>query len=280
MVRNIIIDWETLAGATSYQWQCDYSSEFSSVPASLEGTTSASSVRLPALEPATSYHWRVRASAPLLSPWSEKWSFTTGLDTEVITLKPESPSAGASGVPVKPAFQWTAITGASAYELLVAANADFDHPAIIRTEKYAIPSNVWQCDISLDYQTTYYWKVRAVSSGTSSAWSSTGVFTTEPSPVTPAEPPAVLPVLSPANPLETIPTSSATIPTAPLPAQSAPLQIKPTSSSPPQGTSALPSFNQSLDLPAWIIYFILGLLATVFLALVIILAIVLKIRRF
>jgi hypothetical protein len=91
----------------------------------------------------------------------------------------------------------------------------------------------------------------------------------------------VLPVLSPANPLETISTSSSAIPNAPLPFQSSQLQIKPApASSPPQGISALPSFNRSLDLPAWIIYFIWGLLATVFLALVIILAIVLKIRRF
>ena len=82
----------------------------------------------PALEPATNYRWRVRASAPFFSPWSEKWSFTTSLDTEAVILKPESPSAGASNVPVKPAFQWTAITGASSYELLVSADADFAHP--------------------------------------------------------------------------------------------------------------------------------------------------------
>jgi photosystem II stability/assembly factor-like uncharacterized protein len=279
-VRNIFIDWGTLEGATSYQWQCDYSSEFASVPTTLEGTISASSVRLPALEPATNYHWRVRASAPILSPWSDKWSFTTGLDTEVITLKPESPSAGANGVPVKPAFQWTAITGAATYELLVAANADFDHPAIIRTEKYSLPSNVWQSDVSLDYQTTYYWKVRAISSGTSSVWSSTGVFITEPAPVKPAEPPA-LPALSPVNPLDMISPSSTAIATAPLPTASSQAQIKPAPSSlPPQDISALPSFSQSFNLPAWIIYFIMGLLATVFMALVVILAIVLRIRRF
>ncbi len=278
-VRNITLDWETQEGVTSYQWQCDYSSEFSSVPASLEGTTSASSVRLPALEPATTYHWRVRASAPVLSPWSEKRSFTTGLDTVVIALKPESPTAGASGVPVKPAFQWTAITGASTYELLVATDADFSHPAIIRTEQYAVPTNAWQCDVSLDYQTTYYWKVRAVSDSTRSAWSATGVFTTGSAPVESAEPP-VLPVLSPAAPPEMVPAPSP-VPAASLPATSTPLQINPAPASlPPQGISALPAFDQSLDLPAWIIYLMLGLLATVVLALVIILAMVLKMRRF
>jgi hypothetical protein len=179
-VRNVILDWETLEGATSYQWQCDYTAEFASVPASLEGTTSASSVRLPALEPATIYHWRVRASAPMLGPWSDKWSFTTGLDTEVIALKPESPAAGAGDIPVKPTFQWTAITGATAYELRVAADADFSSPVISLTGPDAVPTNAWQSDVSLDYATTYYWEVRAVSDNTYSAWSATGVFTTGP----------------------------------------------------------------------------------------------------
>ena len=71
-VRNITLDWETLEGATSYEWQCNYNTDFSTIPDGLNGTTSASSVRLPTLEPATTYYWRVRACAPVLSPWSLK----------------------------------------------------------------------------------------------------------------------------------------------------------------------------------------------------------------
>jgi photosystem II stability/assembly factor-like uncharacterized protein len=280
-VRNIVLNWEMLEGATSYQWQCDYSSEFASVSGSLGDTTSASSVRLPALEPATTYHWRVRASAPVLSPWSEKWSFTTSLDTEAVTLKPESPAAGATGVPGKPSFQWTAIIGASSYELLVAANADFEHPVIVRTDKYSVPTNVWQCDVSLDYNTTYYWKVRAISESTSSPWSSAGIFTTESAPTNALEPTSSFPLLSHANQLDMIPTASPAMLTAPFPIIPTQVQIKPApTSSPPQNISALPSFNESLDLPAWIIYLMFGLLATIVLALFIILAIVLKIKRF
>jgi len=114
-ISNINLDWEAVSGATSYQWQLDYDTDFSTVPSGFEGNTKASSVRLPSLEPATTYYWRVRVTEPVLSPWSTKWSFTTSLDTEAIALKLESPKAGASEVAIKPLFQWSAVAGADAY---------------------------------------------------------------------------------------------------------------------------------------------------------------------
>jgi hypothetical protein len=261
-VRNIIIDWETLDGATSYEWQCNYITDFSTVPDDLNGTTSASSVRLPALEPATTYYWRVRACAPVLSPWSEKRSFTTSMDTENVNLKPETPSPGASEVAIKPVFQWTAVIGAEAYELLVATDGDFNHPVIVKMNEYPLKNNAWECDVSLDYDTVYYWKIRAITASTYSAWSSIGIFTTEsvPSeenmPLTPTPPISITPEL-----LATF--SSPTI----LPSTSPP--------SAPKSSSAA----TILDMPAWMIYLVGGLFGIVFLALLIVLVVVIKIRR-
>jgi hypothetical protein len=69
--------------------------------------------------------------------------------------------------------------------------------------------------------------------------------------------------------------------TAPLPVMPTPVQIKPVpASSPPQDISALPSFGASVDLPAWIVYLMFGLLGTIVLALFVILAMVKKIKRF
>jgi photosystem II stability/assembly factor-like uncharacterized protein len=273
-VKNVVIDWAPLEGATSYQWQCDYSPDFTSVPATLDGTTTASGVRLPALEPATTYHWRVRANAPFLSPWSAEQTFTTSLDTEVVTLQTESPAAGARQVPLNPTFQWTAISGASAYELLVSTHDDFDHPVVVRTGNYAIPTNAWQCDVSLDYLTTYYWRVRAVNRSTLGPWSATGIFTTELSPVdTPGTTSVTL--------LQTAPATAPPLPTAPVPAITGPAAIKPApTSSPLPDLSAPPLLTRSVDLPAWAIYLMFGLLLTVIMSLVVVLAIVLKTRRF
>ncbi len=267
-VRNISLDWDTMEGATSYEWQCSYYDDFASASAGFGDSTSGSSVRLPALEPATTYYWRVRASRPALSPWSEKRSFTTVMDTEAVTLRPESPAAGATGVALKPVFQWTALVGAEAYELLVATDVGTNNPVISKTGEHALAGNVWQCDISLDYATTYYWKVRAIGGGTSSGWSTTGVFTTESAP----EPTATQkPVLDhevtglPANlnltPLAVNPTP---VPAAPAPS--------------PNDTT-VPELSQWPGISNLVIYLIGGLLAIIALALIVILAIILKIKR-
>ncbi len=188
-VKNISLDWDTLPGATEYKWQLDYDNEFSSVPAGFEGNTRASSAQLPALDPTTTYHWRVRVTEPVLSHWSDKWSFTTSFGTEAYAPQLESPEAGAGGVPVKPIFQWSAVAGADGYELVVSTKSAVDNPTILKTGTFALPTTAWQANIELDYDTTYYWKVRAVSSNTSSPWSAVSAFTTEPLPTTSSVPP-------------------------------------------------------------------------------------------
>jgi photosystem II stability/assembly factor-like uncharacterized protein len=269
-VRNITIDWETMEGATSYEWQCNYITDFPTIPADLHGTTTASSIRLPALEPATTYYWRVRACAPVLSPWSPKRSFTTSMDTEGVNLKPETPSAGAIGVFIKPVFQWTAILGAEAYELLVATDTDFSHPVIVKINEYALKTNAWNCDVSLDYATVYYWKIRATTASTCSAWSSVGIFTTESALPADNESPTLTP--PPTQPELLVALSPPTLVPSQPPATS-PIF------SPPTPTPS-PAANQLLDMPALMIYLIGGLLAIVFLALLIVLVVVVKIKRF
>jgi len=184
-VMNISLDWDTLPGATAYRWQLNYETDFSELPDGFEGTTQGSSVHLANLSPATTYYWRVRAIEPVLSPWSEKWSFSTPIGTEAPAPQLENPPPGASGVPVDPIFQWSAIAGADSYELMVSIIATFDNPTILKTDGYALHSTAWQCNLSLNYDTTYYWKVRAVSADSCSAWSAVSAFSTEPEPTLP-----------------------------------------------------------------------------------------------
>ncbi|MDP2731252.1 MAG: hypothetical protein Q8O55_12355 [Dehalococcoidales bacterium] len=180
--ENVILNWETLPGATEYKWQLDYDTDFSAVPADFEAETKASSARLPELEMGSTYYWRVRATEPVLSRWSAKQSFTTTLGTlgtRVIAPELYYPEAGASEVSVKPLFQWSALTGADSYELMVSIYPSFSNPTILKIDDYALPATAWQSNINLDYNTTYYWKVRAISPSSSSAWSAVGIFTTE-----------------------------------------------------------------------------------------------------
>jgi len=238
-IINVRVDWEAWSGATSYEWQLDYDTDFSSVPSGFEGSTKASMVRLPTLEPATTYYWRVRATAPVLSPWSDKWSFTTSLDSETVTLRAEIPEAGATEVSISPLFQWSAVAGADGYEVLVCTDADFDNPSITKVGDYALSSTAWQCNVKLMHETTYYWKVRAVSASTHSAWSASSTFTTESAPAPPEEsspeppvttalqpkahttPPLLLPPPTgfQSNMLTLPPTAPPLPPPAPVPAQ-------------------------------------------------------------
>ncbi len=243
---NISLDWESLKGATRYRWQIDYDTDFSTVPGGFEGETDESSTRSPALATATTYHWRVRAIQPVLSAWSAKWSFTTSLGASVAAPALLSPEAAVSGLPQKPVFQWSALAGADSYELVVATDASFSNPVIVRIGDYALPSTAWQSDVNLDYNTTYYWKVRASGSHSYSAWSDVGAFTTELPPQSP-------PSQEPSQSLNSLTTSSSTRFTPPL---------SPPPPPPPPVISPVIAVTQS-TIPDWAIYLGITLLLTI-----------------
>ncbi len=273
-VRGISLDWETMDGATGYEWECGYDDDFSSGYGKFTNSTAGTSARLPALDPATTYYWRVRASSPAFSPWSVKRSFTTVMDTEAVTLRPESPAAGATGVAVKPVFQWTAVIGARAYELIVATDATMDSPVISRTGGYALPGNVWLCEVSLEYAMTYYWKVRATGDGTRSAWSTTGVFTTEAAP----SPESMEATPAPVQDHEetTLPKTFGTV--AAMAVNPNPVPIEPLSTPATDGI-ILPDLNELPGVPDLVIYLVGILLSIIILSLLVILAIILRLKR-
>ncbi|MFH0769283.1 MAG: hypothetical protein V1932_06930 [Chloroflexota bacterium] len=261
---GVSLDWETLKGATKYQWQFDYDTDFSTNITELEGYSEASSVRLPTLNMATTYYWRVRATSPVLSPWSAKRSFTTSLGAAVNAPELYSPKAGDTGVPIKPVFQWGAIEGSDSYELLVSTDISFSSPVIVKTGDYSLPSTAWQSDISLDYNATYYWKVRASGSNSYSAWSAAGGFTTT---LPPSEP-------SPSSSPQT--SSSQSSPSPPV--SSAPPVPSPTESPASSGPSS--SLPLQSSLPGWVIYLVGVLLLVILLLLIILLMLVVRIGRF
>jgi hypothetical protein len=69
--------------------------------------------------------------------------------------------------------------------------------------------------------------------------------------------------------------------TAPMPVLPSPSTTYiPSTSLPPGKNNAPPVSSQDVSLPVWMIYFMFGLLAVVALALFVVLAIVLRIKRF
>lgn len=176
---NIRIEWNGRSGATGYEWQVADNSGMSNPL--LDGTTSARSVTLESLFPGTTYYWRVRAVTPVPGPWSEKRSFTTALGGVATVPELVTPLPGATATDIRPFFQWRPVAGADRYELLVSTDASFSNLII---NEATLSSTAWRPPLSLEAGQTYFWKVRAVSESSVSAWSAASGFATE----TPAAP--------------------------------------------------------------------------------------------
>jgi hypothetical protein len=264
------LSWFPLLGATEYQWQISDDINLSTVPDGFEGKTGASSVRLPILETGTTYYWHVRATRPVLSPWSEIWSFTTLLDDGVNILELLTPEAGASGVPLRPVFQWTAVSGAESYELLVATDIDFTDLLIEKTAANALPTTAWQSDVDLDYETTYYWKVRGLSENSCGTWSAVSAFTTESPPPPPPPEPETETEEEP-NPAPPEPETQDPVPVLML----EPVQPEMSPEQPPL------SMSQPVEttIPNWAIYVVITLLSVIALLLITILVLAIGKRR-
>ncbi len=129
------------------------------------------------LQNSTTYYWRLKAFAgEEVSEWSDIWKFTTAdesqdLEAPVLLL----PENNAESVSVLPAFEWSDSEIADEWEIVIDDNPQFAMPKL----DVKISENTFIPDAELDYNTTYFWKVRAFAGDDESEWSETFTFTTE-----------------------------------------------------------------------------------------------------
>jgi len=195
-ITGLTMCWEELEGVEEYEVAIYLDSETTrmvwsgtsadTVIVATEGSDPARLTR------GTKYYWRVRSIEPIKSPWSETQSFAASLAatgwSPLAGTTGISPSCGAADISIKPAFCWQSVDGATSYEFVLARDGEFTDVVIAMTGADALETTVWGCDRNLDYATTYFWKVRAISAVSSSEWG-IGIFTTEaaPSPVQQAQ---------------------------------------------------------------------------------------------
>jgi hypothetical protein len=89
---------------------------------------------------------------------------------------------GAKNVPISPGFSWSKLPGITEYEFVLAKDAALQE-VIVKT---TVPLTSYLYDGKLDYDTSYFWQVRAIEPVVSDP-SALGTFTViaEPKPVTP-----------------------------------------------------------------------------------------------
>jgi len=162
--------WNQPLGALSYELEIALDNQFLEVVVSQ--IASSNSVLVAALEPATTYYWRVRASdGNGFGSYSQTWVFTTNTLENFNLQTPANTAIDIGFSTVN--FNWTAAVGAIGYQLNYAVNADFDDAEEITV----VPSDATVN--ALNPATTYYWRVRASANSVDYGnWSSVWSFTT------------------------------------------------------------------------------------------------------
>jgi hypothetical protein len=185
---SVTLSWAALDAATEYEIelyqycpQCPDERLAIDVPNSTD-----TCVIVEGLAPGTEHFWRVRVAmgAPYLSKWSELCSFTTALGQIPYLC---SPVCGAENVILNTNFSWDEVPGAASYELQIVVagedgTADFTGAETLTTDVNALASIP-----GLEYSTTYYWRVRAITGSVPGAWA-VCIFTTMGEPEEPVPP--------------------------------------------------------------------------------------------
>jgi fibronectin type 3 domain-containing protein len=169
-VVGTTLQWQSVTGANSYEFQYATDSLFSSP---FIDSTAALTFATAALDTNTTYYWKVRAKNNSgNSPWSDVWEFTTA---NPLTTAPSLviPLNNATNIPFTGTFiQWSIVNGATQYEYEIDIDSTFFLPFVDSTAAFTVSTGI------LFPLTKYYWHVRAKNASGVSPWSEIWSFTT------------------------------------------------------------------------------------------------------
>jgi hypothetical protein len=171
---NVQLSWQVVTGAKRYHAQVSTTPDFSSIFGQ-DSLLAVPPYRISGLAQARDYYWRVRGKNSLgTGPWSEVFTFRTGISRAPDAPVLASPAAFATGVESPAMLSWNASPSATSYRVEMSFSSEF-------TSILALDSNVTgltKATIPLAGQTNYYWRVRAKNAIGSSDWSGVRRFTT------------------------------------------------------------------------------------------------------
>ena len=173
---SVVLAWEAVPGAESYEVQLSTSEDFSSPL--VDGSVDSTQLPVEALPADSSVYWKVRPVVQeSTGPWSNIRNFTTEAasgEAQVLSAKPQSPSNEATGQAFNVNVQWSAIAVASGYHLQIATDEGFTSLVVDQQ----VNSNSFQNE-GLSAEQTYYWRIEPVVDGQNTEWSEIFSFTTK-----------------------------------------------------------------------------------------------------
>jgi hypothetical protein len=196
------LQWNPVPGATSYDVMTVTDS---GNPASILGggtvfgnAFAEFSIPVGTLVDGQTYFWRTRVASTTgggdhTGPWSAWNSFSVEYGAGEVNTGPEllSPAPGATSVALSPGFSWRGIPNATSYDFQLATDGAFtdilaDEPGLAGSQtSYGYTG-------TLERETTYFWRVKAMGGSGIDAWStqwaSAAFSTMEEPPPDPPEP--------------------------------------------------------------------------------------------
>ncbi len=193
---GVVIDWNAFSGSTYYDYQYDTAATFQSAvlsgssnqATSLSNSAADSEATLSQLYFNTHYYYRVRARHILDTSIWVSADFHTGAAVNLT-----SPANGSNLQAVEALLNWEPVAGVSQYEYQLDTTANFSSPnlttgALAYINTYDGNADTEWMAADLFFGTAYFWRVRALNSVDTSAWSEIRSF------ITPAAPQLIYPL--------------------------------------------------------------------------------------
>ncbi len=174
-IAQPVLSWTAITGAQSYSLQLSTKSDFSEIITAKAGITTTSYTPVTALNAGTVYYWRVAQKDVdgVIGSYSTAYSFTVAW-TQTLTVV--DPKDAASVKTTTPTLSWSAVVGASSYEIQMAdtsAGITTATAVPVATNSYVIPATS-----SVPNGSIRYWRVRPINVDKAEGnWGTTWSFT-------------------------------------------------------------------------------------------------------
>ena len=184
LATQLALSWAESARAESYRVQVARTSKFDETDIDTS-VTAGTRLEISRLAFQETYYWRVRGiNIGGESAWSAARSFTTQISPPFVQPALASPFNGAGGLGLSTRLSWNSVVTADGYQLQLASEIDFtvvliDTNLVVTNATVLVP----------DYDSQYFWRVRAMNAGGGGPWSEAFAFSTK------TAPPATAPAL-------------------------------------------------------------------------------------